>query len=199
LVAASIGPYGATLHDGSEYHGNYGLDKADLIDFHRPRMNVLADSDADLFAFETIPSMLEAEALIELLGEFPEHYAWLSFSCRDGTSVSHGELFADCIDLAAQSGQIVGAGLNCTAPEFVSSLLDSIPDKAIPLVVYPNSGEKWNPDGNRWTGEHSHDIPLREWYGKGARVLGGCCRVSTDTIAHMRTELSLITSEAESS
>jgi homocysteine S-methyltransferase len=198
LVAASIGPYGATLHDGSEYHGNYGLGKQDLIDFHRPRMDILADSEADLFAFETIPSVLEAEALLELLGEFPEKQAWLSFSCRDGASVSHGELFSDGIDLAAQSEQIVGAGLNCTAPEFVTSLLDSVSGSAVPLVVYPNSGEQWNPDGNRWTGEHCDDIPVREWYEKGARVLGGCCRVSTDAIANMRAELSLIAGEAKS-
>ncbi len=198
LVAASIGPYGATLHDGSEYHGNYNLSKQELIDFHRPRMKVLADSDADLLAFETIPSMLEAEALLELLSEFPEKHAWLSFSCRDGARVSHGELFSDCIHLAAQSEQIVGAGLNCTAPEFVTSLLDSVNDAPVPLVVYPNSGEQWNADGNRWTGDHCHDISVREWYQKGARVLGGCCRVSTDAIANMRADLTLVAGEAES-
>ncbi len=196
LVAASIGPYGATLHDGSEYHGNYGLGKRELIDFHRPRMHVLADSDADLFAFETIPSLLEAEALLELLGEFPERRAWISFSCRDGATVSHGELFSECIGLAAQSGQIAGAGLNCTAPEFVSSLLDSVAETTVPLVVYPNSGERWNPDGNQWTGERCHDFPIREWYGKGARVLGGCCRVGAKVIKDMRADLAVIAGEA---
>jgi homocysteine S-methyltransferase len=199
LVAASIGPYGATLHDGSEYHGNYDLNKQELINFHRPRMKVLANSDADLFAFETIPSMLEAEALLELLSEFPEKHAWLSFSCRDGASVSHGELFSDCINLAAQSEQILGAGLNCTAPEFVTSLLDSVTETKIPLVVYPNSGEQWNPDGNQWTGVQCHDIPLRKWYEKGARILGGCCRVSAEAIAKLREELSLIAGEAVNS
>jgi len=199
LVAASIGPYGATLHDGSEYHGNYGLDKQQLIDFHRPRLKVLADTDADLFAFETIPSMLEAEALVELLSEFPEKHAWLSFSCRDGACVSHGEQFSDCINLAGRSGQVVAAGLNCTAPGFVASLLESVPQSPLPLLVYPNSGEQWNPDGNQWTGEHYQDIPVLEWYERGARILGGCCRVSTNAIANMRAELTLIASEASSS
>ena len=89
LVAASVGPYGACLHDGSEYHGNYGVGRSELMDFHRPRMEVLAATDADMFAFETIPSQLEAEVLLELLEEFPEHSAWLSYSCRDGLHVNN--------------------------------------------------------------------------------------------------------------
>ncbi|MFC1688508.1 homocysteine S-methyltransferase [Pseudomonadota bacterium] len=191
LIAASIGPYGATLHDGSEYHGNYGLDKQQLIDFHRPRMEVLADTDADLFAFETIPSLMEAEALLELLTEFSGKYAWLSFSCRDGACLSHGELFSDAAKSAEQSDQVVGVGMNCTAPEFISSLLDSADTASIPLIVYPNSGEQWNPEGNQWVGEHCKVVPVLEWYEKGARVLGGCCRVSAAAIGNMRNDLAL--------
>jgi homocysteine S-methyltransferase len=189
LVAASIGPYGASLHDGSEYHGNYGLDKDALIDFHRPRMEVLADTAADLFAFETIPSLLEAEALLELMQEFPGKCAWLSFSCRDGEHVSHGERFSDCVELADQSGQVVAVGLNCTAPGFATPLLKTISGTSIPLVVYPNSGELWNPDGNLWMGEKCEAMPAVEWYDAGARLLGGCCRTSIDDIMHMRTLL----------
>lgn len=195
LVAASIGPYGATLHDGSEYHGNYDLDKQALIDFHRPRMNVLADTDADVFAFETIPSMLEAEALLELLTEFPGKLAWLSFSCRDGASVSHGEAFSDCVQMALQSDQVVAAGLNCTRPEFVSDLLGSVNSHGKPLVVYPNSGEQWVPEGNRWSGAHCGSIPVLEWLEMGAQVLGGCCRVSADAIQNMRADLMAYTRE----
>ncbi len=125
LVAASIGPYGACLHDGSEYHGNYGLDKDTLIDLHRPRMEVLADTGADLFAFETIPSLLEAEALLELIREFPGKCAWLSYSCRDEENSSHGERFSDCVALAESSDQIVAVGLNCTAPQYATGLLES--------------------------------------------------------------------------
>jgi len=189
LVAASIGPYGASLHDGSEYHGNYGLTRQELVDFHRPRMEVLADTEADLFAFETIPSLLEAEALLEVLLDFPGKSAWLSFSCRNAQQVSHGELFADCARLADDSDQIVAVGLNCTAPEFVSGLLESARGVQTPLAVYPNSGEQWNPDGNEWTGHRCEALPVTDWYDRGARVLGGCCRTSLKAISVMRTEL----------
>lgn len=199
LVAASIGPYGACLHDGSEYHGNYGLEKDALIDFHRPRMQVLADTGADLFAFETIPSLLEAEALLELMQEFPDKYAWLSFSCRDGNDVSHGERFSVCAALADNSEQIVGVGLNCTAPEYASDLLKSVNGMTTPLVVYPNSGEQWNPDGNQWSGDACSTMPVEDWYDAGARLIGGCCRTSIDEIASMRNRLTAHVSELQSS
>ena len=199
LVAASIGPYGACLHDGSEYHGNYGLEKDALIDFHRPRMQVLAAAGIDLFAFETIPSLLEAEALLELMQEFPDKCAWLSFSCRDGGQVSHGERFSDCVALADGSEQIVGVGLNCTAPEYATELLKSADGLNTPLAVYPNSGEHWNPDGNQWTGEECTTMPVLDWYDSGARLIGGCCRTSIDEITRMRTRLTAHVSELQSS
>lgn len=190
LVAASIGPYGACLHDGSEYHGNYGLDKKALIDFHRPRMALLAETDVDLFAFETIPSLLEAEALAELLQEFPQKCAWLSFSCKDERCISHGEPLSEGIQVAEAAEQIVAAGLNCTAPEYVNGLLDSLPQVATTVVVYPNSGETWSADGNQWSGTKCGSLPVTDWFDRGARIIGGCCRTKLDAIVRMRAELS---------
>ena len=60
LVAASVGPYGAVLADGSEYRGRYGLTAAQLRDFHRPRLEILAAAGPDLLAVETIPDVDEA-------------------------------------------------------------------------------------------------------------------------------------------
>jgi homocysteine S-methyltransferase len=189
LVAASIGPYGACLHDGSEYHGNYGLSHQELVDFHRPRMQVLAGTDADLFAFETIPSLLEAEALLELMQEFPEKTACLSFSCRDGEYVSHGERFSDCAARVSESGQILAVGINCTAPQHISSLLGSTDGLQIPLAVYPNSGEEWSAEDQSWSGMVCADMPVTKWYDLGARILGGCCRTSAEHIGIMRQAL----------
>lgn len=189
LVAASIGPYGASLHDGSEYHGNYGLTRQELVDFHRPRMEVMAATDADLFAFETIPSLLEAQALLEVLQEFPVKSAWLSFSCRSAEEVSHGERFSTCASLADDCEQVEAVGLNCTAPEFASGLLDAAQGIQTPLVVYPNSGETWDAEGNRWSGDSCQTMPVTEWYDRGARLIGGCCRTSLVDITRMRAEL----------
>jgi homocysteine S-methyltransferase len=190
LVAASIGPYGACLHDGSEYHGNYEVGAPELRDFHRARMDVLADTAADLFAFETIPSRLEAEVLIEVLAEYPAHCAWLSFSCRDGIHVCHGEPFAECAAPADQSAQIVAVGVNCTAPEHIDSLLESVQTLRTPRVVYPNSGERWVAGENRWAGQGCRGLTAAEWHRRGARLIGGCCRTGPEDIRRVRAELS---------
>jgi homocysteine S-methyltransferase len=192
LIAASIGPYGACLHDGSEYHGNYAIGRRALLEFHRPRMDLLAATAVDLFAFETIPSREEAEVLVELMGDYPDRQAWLSFSCRDGTHVSHGESFADCAALADASGQVVAVGINCTAPQHVSALLESAGSLRTPLAVYPNSGEHWVAQDNRWAGQECGLFPVRDWYERGARLIGGCCRTGPEDIRRIRAELARI-------
>ena len=88
-------------------------------------MQVLADTGADIFAFETIPSLLEAEALLELFREFPGRCAWLSYSCRDEEHISHGERFSEGVALAESSDQIMAVGLNCTAPQYATRLLET--------------------------------------------------------------------------
>jgi homocysteine S-methyltransferase len=189
LVAASIGPYGACLHDGSEYHGRYAVGPAEVRDFHRPRMDLLAGTEADLFAFETIPSLGEAEILLELLQDYPASSAWLSYSCRNGSEVSHGESFAECAALADGEDQVLAVGVNCTAPEHVTALLESAARVRKPLAAYPNSGEVWVAEDNQWTGQGGREFAVADWYRSGARLLGGCCRTGPDDIRRIRALL----------
>jgi homocysteine S-methyltransferase len=189
LVAASIGPYGASLHDGSEYHGNYDIGIPELTAFHRERLDVLADAGADLLAFETIPSRAEAEVLLELLERYPGCHAWLSFSCRDNENVCHGERFAECAALADQSDRLVAVGINCTAPRHITPLLESAVSLRTPLAVYPNSGETWSAQRQEWDGESCSRFPVAEWYDAGARLIGGCCRTTSGNIKEMRSIL----------
>jgi len=194
LVAASIGCYGASLHNGAEYRGDYGLSRAQLQEFHRPRLEVLAGSGADLLACETIPCQVEAEALVRVLDEFPEVPAWISFSCKDEHHVCHGESLAACLAVAAASGQVVATGINCTAPRFITGLLHAVAGITTkPLVVYPNRGESWNAVAYTW-GAASGPSPdwreaAREWYAAGARLIGGCCRTTPDDIRCMAAAL----------
>ncbi len=186
LVAAAVGCYGAYLHDGSEYRGDYGLSVRQLIDWHRPRLEILAGSGADLMACETVPSLAEGEALVALLSEFPKIPAWLSFSCQDERRLCHGETFVEAIQLANAAANIVAVGVNCTAPCHIEGLLASAASIARkPLLVYPNSGEAWDAKHHRWT-----DSPaaadwrelVKRWHNAGARLIGGCCRTTPETI-----------------
>lgn len=190
IVAASIGPYGAYLADGSEYTGQYDLDEAALPAWHRPRWQVLAESDADLLACETIPSFPEARALLKLVDETPETAVWFSFSCRDGRHINDGTPLADCVAHVAGHAQVVAVGINCTSPQYVPSLIEIVRTTTQkPIIVYPNSGESYNIDNKQWIGE---SIPAefgtfsREWRKLGAALIGGCCRTGPEHIRQIR-------------
>ncbi len=186
FVAASVGPYGAYLADGSEYRGDYGLSLAELMNFHRPRMRILLEAAPDILAFETIPCAREAEALVSLLAELPQATAWLSFTARDGRSLRSGESFAEAVRNFAATPQVLAVGMNCTSPEFVSPLIRAareVTDK--PILAYPNSGEGFDPSTREWIGTPScgsFAAAAREWYAAGARLIGGCCRTRPEDI-----------------
>lgn len=186
LVAASVGPYGAFLADGSEFRGDYGLSVRQLIDWHRPRMEVLADSGADLLACETIPCQAEAEALVRLLEDFRHMPAWFSFSCRNERLVCHGETLAACAAVVNHCANAVAFGINCTAPQFVERLLRSVAGVSCkPLLAYPNLGGVWDGKEHLWRGGEEWDWASAgsRWLAAGARLIGGCCRT---TPAHIQ-------------
>jgi homocysteine S-methyltransferase len=181
LVAASIGPYGAFLANGGEYTGRYGRSVAQLRDFHRERLEVLTETEADLLACETIPELEEGIALVELLEATPGARGWLSFSCADGARLRSGAAVEEAFALADQSSRVLAVGVNCTGPEFVDELLARARGvTAKPLIVYPNSGEGWDPDAKTWIGAAGPTVDgpaARRWIEAGAAIVGGCCRV----------------------
>ncbi|HNB53478.1 MAG TPA: homocysteine S-methyltransferase [Anaerolineales bacterium] len=193
LIAASIGPYGAYLADGSEYRGDYTLTEDELIKFHRPRMAALIAAEPDLLACETIPCLLEARALVRLLARFPNTYAWFTFTARDDTHTSHGEPLAECAAFLDQVEQVAAIGINCTAPKYLPGLIREIRTAtAKPIIVYPNSGETYDPATKTWLGETDCDAfgaYAREWYAAGAQIIGGCCRTTPEHIQAIRQEL----------
>jgi homocysteine S-methyltransferase len=182
LVAASIGSFGAFLADGSEYSGDYGLSEQELLAFHRLRMAVLADTTADLFACETIPCLIEAQALTRLLAEFPGRRAWMSFSARDAAHTCHGESLAECAAWLEPYEQIAAIGVNCTAPRHIAGLVSAISAASSrSIVAYPNLGETYLPGARAWAGEGEVGAfaeQARTWYERGARLIGGCCRTT---------------------
>ncbi len=189
LVAASVGPYGAFLADGSEYRGDYGLSEAELMDFHRLRMATLLEAGADLLACETLPCFAEARALTRLLAEFPDASAWISFSARDDAHLCHGEPLAECAAWLDDRPQVVAVGINCTAPRYLPALIRTIRfATGKPIVVYPNSGETYRADLGRWEGTATcveFATEAERWYASGARLIGGCCRTTPDHIAEL--------------
>ena len=183
-VAASVGPYGAALADGSEYRGNYGVGKSALRDFHARRIEVLISSNPDYLALETMPDTQEVEVLLDLLSDCPIPY-WISYSCKEGNQTNAGQSFASAVDLA-QSAMAVG--VNCTAPELITGLLSSA-SSSVPYVVYPNSGRTWDAVEKLWIGTTQvgfADSLVKEWMDQGAEIIGGCCGIGPKEITSLR-------------
>ncbi|MGW5216495.1 homocysteine S-methyltransferase [Nocardia sp. NPDC004085] len=195
-VAASIGPYGAALADGSEYRGRYGRTVAELRAWHRPRMEVLAEAGADLLALETIPDIDEAEALVDVVNDLGVP-AWLSYTI-DGTRTRAGQPLTDAFAVAAASDSIVAIGVNCCAPADVAAAVELAAGTGKPVVAYPNSGEDWDAVRHRWSGPARFTTgQASDWFARGARIIGGCCRVGPDRIARLARELRGDPPEAE--
>ena len=189
LVAASVGPYGAYLADGSEFKGNYGLSIEELIAFHRKRMQTLIEAKPDLLACETIPCLIEAKALCKLLEEFPDTYAWMSISAKDGKHINSGESEGECAQFLETQKQIVAIGINCTAPQHIESLISEI--KAVtnkPIIVYPNGGSTYNALTKTWDGlskSATYGKMVHSWYANGASIIGGCCQTTPEDITQI--------------
>ncbi|XP_027350695.1 selenocysteine methyltransferase-like [Abrus precatorius] len=199
LVAASVGSYGAHLADGSEYSGNYGdaITVETLKDFHRRRVQILADSGADLLAFETVPNKIEAKAYAQLLEEEEIKIpAWFSFNSKDGINVVSGDSVEECSFIAESCNKVVAVGMNCTPPRFIHDLivlLKKVTTK--PIVIYPNSGETYDADQKEWvqnTGVTDEDFVsyVNKWCELGASLVGGCCRTTPATIRGIYRTLS---------
>lgn len=191
LVAASLGPYGAALADGSEYTGYNGeVSIVDLIHFHEERLIVMINTQADVLAFETIPCLDEAIAIKELLHKYPTKKAWISFSCKDGMHLSSGELFEDAVKLLTDSNEIIGIGVNCTAPQYIESLVKiAAPLTQKAIIVYPNKGETYNAVTKKWEtieGSHPNFVEnAKIWIAAGAKGIGGCCRTNPRDIEQL--------------
>jgi S-methylmethionine-dependent homocysteine/selenocysteine methylase len=184
-VAASVGPYGAVLADGSEYRGRYGLSVAELEAFHAPRLETLIGAGPDLLAIETIPDADESRALMNLVrgSGVP---CWISFSAV-GACTRAGQALSNAFALAADVEEVVAVGVNCCAPQDVRAAVEiagAITGK--PVVAYPNSGEVWDAEARAWREQPSFDAGLvRGWIDAGARLIGGCCRVGPEAIAEV--------------
>ncbi|KNE84281.1 MULTISPECIES: homocysteine S-methyltransferase [Streptomyces] len=184
-VAASVGPYGAMLADGSEYRGRYGLSVRALERFHRPRIEALAEAGPDALALETVPDTDEAEALLAA-AEGTGLPVWLSYTVS-GAATRAGQPLAEAFRVAAGRGQVIAVGVNCCDPRDAD---DAVPLAARvtgkPVVVYPNSGETWDAAARDWRGPGTYD-PARApaWRDSGARLIGGCCRVGPERIAEV--------------
>jgi S-methylmethionine-dependent homocysteine/selenocysteine methylase len=189
-VAASIGPFGASLADGSEYHGNYGTSFATVEKYHGRKLEVLVESAPDAFAVETQLRSDEVQAIASQLVKLGSPPTWFSFGFRDESTTYGGQSVQDIVDAVADYPNLLALGVNCTAPHLVTAILQQIAAAApgVPLIAYPNHGGQWDPNARSWvrpSGEVFGLQRLGEWQSAGAQYIGGCCGVGPRDIADL--------------
>jgi homocysteine S-methyltransferase len=192
LVAASVGPFGAIRHDGSEYRGNYGVPAQELEAFHRDRLAVLAQAKPDLFAIETIPDLVEVEAIVNALDSAPGIPAWLSVTVGPDGKLWAGQTLTEVAQAAVASPQIVALGVNCLDPDLVDAAIAELKRASdLPIVVYPNGGGSWDAISGTWSEPHRELTAetCQRWLSGGASAIGGCCGVSASTLAPLAQAL----------
>ena len=190
-VAASIGPYGAVLHDGSEYRGVYAVGQAELEKFHAERLAVLLEESPDFLAIETIPNVVEAKALAQVLKnvDVPK---WFSFTAGSSELLWSGEKVEDAVREIADLPNLVAVGFNCVAPELVAGLAERIkPLIKAEIIAYPNRGGTWDSAAGVWLGNAPRELAswLDEWTAAGVTWVGGCCSTDSRDIASVKDAL----------
>lgn len=197
FIAGSVGPYGAYLADGSEYTGNYQLSEDKFIEFHQIRIQALIDAKADILACETLPNFAEIKALVKVLKQYPSMTAWFSFTLKDANHLSDGTPLKEVIDYLNNVDQVVSVGINCIALEEVTAaltVLQTLTRK--PLIVYPNSGEQYDPTTKQWHKNHQHNCTFKNqlptWLKLGAKLIGGCCQTTPKDIEEIADYLKKI-------
>ena len=186
LVAASIGPYGAFLADGSEFRGDYSLNQKELEEFHKKRLDTLLEAKPDLLAFETVPCLKEAKAYVNLLKNKKNINAWISFSAKDSLHINSGETIKECAQYLEEYSFITAIGINCTSPKYAQSLIKEIKKVSSKIIlVYANSGDIYDANDKSWkTSKNniSYAKMSEAWYKAGARIIGGCCQTTPKDI-----------------
>lgn len=190
LIAGSVGPYGAYLANGSEYTGDYQLSESEFIAFHKDRVTALIDAGVDILACETMPSFLEIKALVKLIQQFPIVNCWFSLTLKDQQHISDGTPLTEVIEYLNSIEQIVSVGINCIALEKVTPALEVLSKlTSKPLIVYPNSGEEYDPTTKQWHKNHHHNCTfanqLDTWIKLGAKLIGGCCQTTPEDIVEI--------------
>ena len=189
-IAGSVGPYGAYLANGSEYTGDYQLSESEFIAFHKDRVTALIDAGVDILACETMPSFLEIKALAKLIQQFPMVNCWFSLTLKDQQHISDGTPLIEVIEYLNSIEQIVSVGINCIALEKVTPALEVLSElTGKPLIVYPNSGEQYDPTTKQWHKNHHHNCTfanqLDTWIKLGAKLIGGCCQTTPEDIVEI--------------
>lgn len=192
FVAASCGPYGAYLADGSEYRGDYSVSAKEVRALHSDRIKAIQEAahQFDFWAVETLPSLKEALLVADILRGDP-HPAWFSFTLSDEQHIADGVPLAEVAMVLEDIDAVAAVGVNCCHPAWVEPALKTLSrHTSKPLLAYPNGGGDYDPVTKKWTTPKEMEFDGAAWIAAGAKLIGGCCQTSSERLKPLYSDWS---------
>jgi len=151
---------------------------------YREIFQVVKDAGADLVLLETLNSISEARAALEVAKSLGLP-CWTSFVCDQCGRLFTGETMAEMVAALEPLG-VDAILLNCAPPGDINAGLKELLATAhVTTGAYPHIG-RFDPPEWMFTDEYPPARYLQvavSWKQMGARILGGCCGTTPDHIA----------------
>ena len=189
-IIGSFGPFASYDPNASEYVGEYNSTDDEIKNFHLNNINIIEETDLDIILYETIPCLREIKVLSKVLSQTNKEI-WISITCNENIEFRDGSSFKEACKIISQIEQITTLGINCFSPLLVEKALKELKKYSNKkTLVYPNSGEKYNPKDKYWSGKNEfNNLMIKNWLSLSPDIIGGCCRVGFDNIKNMREEI----------
>jgi len=189
-IVGSFGPFASYDPNASEYVGKYNSTDDEIKNFHLNNINIIEETDLDIILYETIPCLREIKILSKILSQTNKEI-WISITCNENIEFRDGSSFKEACKIISQIEQITTMGINCFSPLLVEKALKKLKKYSNKkTLVYPNSGEKYNPKDKYWSGKNEfNNLMIKNWLSLSPDIIGGCCRVGYNNIKKMREEI----------
>lgn len=189
-IVGSFGPFASYDPNASEYVGKYNSSDDEIKNFHLNNINIIEETDLDIILYETIPCLREIKILSKILSQTNKEI-WISITCNENIEFRDGSSFKEACKIISQIEQITTMGINCFSPLLVEKALKELKKYSNKkTLVYPNSGEKYNPKDKYWSGKNEfNNLMIKNWLSLSPDIIGGCCRVGYNNIKKMREEI----------
>ena len=189
-IVGSFGPFASYDPNASEYVGKYNSTDDEIKNFHLNNINIIEETDLDIILYETIPCLREIEILSKVLSQTNKEI-WISITCNENIEFRDSSSFKEACKIISPIEQITTLGINCFSPLLVEKALKKLKKYSNKkTLIYPNSGEKYNPKDKYWSGKNEfNNLMIKNWLSLSPDIIGGCCRVGYNNIKKMREEI----------
>ena len=189
-VVGSFGPFASYKPDASEYEGIYQANDDEIINYHANNINLINELELDIVLFETIPCLREIKILVDLLPRLDKE-VWVSMTCNEEINFRDNSSIEQACELIEKTGNVSTIGMNCFSPLLVEKVIEKLKRiSSKKVLIYPNSGEVYDPIRKKWYGENKFNNNLiKKWLSLSPDIIGGCCRIGDDVIKLMREEI----------